>query len=182
MLKDKDQALARIENLILGTQRAPAPSSSDLHLSMGNQSPGSKGKIDYRENRNDLGDTSSSLLIIPDEDSQPSNLKSQHEIHQRQDNQTQPSRYRTYVDTSSTQRQFLGESYNISMEETMLQAAVKEKRVWLQCIDRYTNMEPVGTEFDESRMILSETAIVWIKIGNQMVRDTVIALTASGKL
>ena len=130
--------------------------------------------VDSTRHEPELNNTTDSLIVLPEEYSHNagSSSRAEHRPHSEGSVRRRDQTYRTHVDTSTPKKTFLGDDYNISMEETMLQQAVREKKAWIQCMDRYTNMEPVGTEYNESRMILSESAVVWIKVGNIMLRDS----------
>lgn len=138
----------KIETMIRGLQGGGLASDAR------NKLPVAPSKAAESPPRDSWDATSESLLVLPE----PVQAVRESVIEEIR----QP--YRTYVDTSTPKQLFLGRDYNASMEDTMLQEAIKEKRHWLQCLDTYTNMEPVGTEYNESRMILSETAVVWIKV------------------
>ena len=151
--RGSDDALSKIEAMIRGAQGAvqqhPVAAAVEpvqaIEQTRTEPPPPARGAWD---------NTTDSLLVLPEPEQQSRPPQAQEP--------KQP--YRTYVDNSTAKKMFLGSDYNVSMEETMLQEAVKEKAHWLQCLDAYTNMEPVGTEYNESRMILSETAVVWIKV------------------
>lgn len=151
--KDKDNALDKIENLIRSQQVvAPAPVKE-------NQPAGPDDTLHLSDDTRGFDKTTESLIVMsPPHPSRPDANNS------TGNNASSQQPYRTYVNVLSPKKTFLGDDFNVSMEETMMREAIAEKGAWMQCLDMYTNMETMGTEYNESRMILSETAIVWIKV------------------